>query len=89
MYEYPDIWVCLYGEYGCDSWDLEEECTDSAQLTGWGNTSAVFYPGGDYEQTIPGVGILTPDVREVDVERTYRHPCCRRFPQGVVQTVSS
>ncbi|CAM9349566.1 unnamed protein product [Ectocarpus sp. 13 AM-2016] len=34
---------------------------ESAQLTGWGNTSAVFYPGGEYEQTIPGVGMLTPE----------------------------
>ncbi|CAB1104807.1 unnamed protein product [Ectocarpus sp. CCAP 1310/34] len=62
VYEYPDIWVCLYGEYGCDSGELEEECMESAQLTGWGNTSAVFYPGGgEYEQTIPGVGMLTPE----------------------------
>lgn len=45
---------------------------ESAQLTGWGNTSAVFYPGGEYEQTIPGVGMLTPEVREVDIERTHR-----------------
>ncbi|CAM9707380.1 unnamed protein product [Ectocarpus fasciculatus] len=63
VFEYPDIWVCLYAGYGCDEWELEEECMTSAtaNMTGWGNSSAVFYPGGDYEQEIPVEGKLTPD----------------------------
>ncbi|CAN0042249.1 unnamed protein product [Ectocarpus fasciculatus] len=75
VFEYPDIWVCLYAGYGCDEWELEEECMTSAtaNMTGWGNSSAVFYPGGDYEQEIPVEGKLTPDVSEV----TFTVVCTR------------
>ncbi|CAN0229685.1 unnamed protein product [Ectocarpus sp. 12 AP-2014] len=61
VYEYPDVWVCLYNNYGCDKWELEEECMRSANFTEGGNTTAVFYPGGEYEQVLPGVPRLTPN----------------------------
>ncbi|CAB1102054.1 unnamed protein product [Ectocarpus sp. CCAP 1310/34] len=63
VFEYPDIWVCLYADYGCDELELEEECMTSAtaNMTGWGNSSAVYYPGGEYEQEIHVEGRETPD----------------------------
>lgn len=64
VYAYPDIWVCLYESYGCDQQELEPECVRSANQTQGGNSSAVFYPGGEYEQRVPGHGMLTPTVRK-------------------------
>ena len=64
VYAYPDMWVCLYNTYGCDTQDLEEECLDSSTTTEGGNASAVFYPGGDYEQEVPVVGKLTEKVTQ-------------------------
>ncbi|CAM9202476.1 unnamed protein product [Ectocarpus sp. 8 AP-2014] len=63
VFEYPDIWVCLYVNYGCDEWELENECMTSAaaNMTGWGNSSAVYYPDGEYEQEIHVEGRETPD----------------------------
>jgi len=48
----------------CDRRDLEEECLDSSTTTEGGNASAVFYPGGDYEQEVPVVGKLTEKVTQ-------------------------
>ncbi|CAM9812689.1 unnamed protein product [Ectocarpus sp. 4 AP-2014] len=44
VYKYPDLWICLYNNYGCDEWELEEECVDSAWMTEGGVPDAVFYP---------------------------------------------
>lgn len=44
VYKYPDMWVCLYNNYGCDEWELEEECADSAWMTEGGAPYAAFYP---------------------------------------------
>eukprot|EP00903_Cladosiphon_okamuranus_P009902 g9404.t1 len=60
VFAYPDVWVCLYDYYGCDEWELEEECVKSTNMTVAGDTSAVFFPGGEYEQTIYGRPKLTP-----------------------------
>jgi len=54
VYKYPDLWVCLYKQYGCDSWELEEDCVASAWKTEGGPPNAVFYPRetlGDLDQT--------------------------------------
>ncbi|CBN78260.1 hypothetical protein Esi_0005_0114 [Ectocarpus siliculosus] len=44
VYKYPDLWICPYVNYGCDEWELEEECVDSAWMTEGGKPDAVFYP---------------------------------------------
>ena len=62
VYTYPDVWVCLYHTYGCDAMYLEEECMESSSTTEGGNTGAVFFPGGEYEQQIPVAGVLTDSV---------------------------
>lgn len=62
IYAYPDTWVCIYSTYGCDGIDLEPECLRSATMTEGGNASAVFYPGGEFEQEVPGVANLTHSV---------------------------
>ena len=65
VYAYPDMWVCLYDTYGCDTQDLEDECLDSAKTTEGGNASAVFYPGEEiYQQEVPVVVKLTEKVTE-------------------------
>lgn len=53
VYKYPDVWVCLYNFYGCDSQDLEKECAVTANNTEGGLTRAVYHPGGEHEQEIP------------------------------------
>lgn len=57
--------MCLYVDYGCDERELEEECMLSSNATEGGATGAVFYPDGDFEQEIPGVGRITPNVRKL------------------------
>lgn len=54
LYNYPDVYVCLYDFLGCDSFELEESCRESAFDTGQ-DTQATFNPGGTDEQEI-GVG---------------------------------
>lgn len=66
VFAYPDVWVCLYVNYGCDEWELEKECMRSSNATEGGETGAIFYPGGEYEQIIDGVGRVTPNVSNVD-----------------------
>lgn len=44
VYKYPDLWVCPYVRYGCDTWELEASCVDSAWMTEGGTPDAVFYP---------------------------------------------
>ncbi|CAB1104434.1 unnamed protein product [Ectocarpus sp. CCAP 1310/34] len=44
VYKYPDLWICPYVNYGCDAWELEEECVASAWMTEGGEPDAVFYP---------------------------------------------
>lgn len=44
VYKYPDIWICPYVQYGCDTLELEQECVDSAWTTQGGEPDAVFYP---------------------------------------------
>lgn len=62
VFSYPDVWVCLYDDYGCDEFELEEECVRSTNTTEGGETSAVFYPGGEYQQTFVGRPLITPTV---------------------------
>ena len=62
VYRYPDTWVCLYNTYGCDEMEREERCMNSSTQTDGGNTTAVFFPGGEYEQEISAVEKLTKSV---------------------------
>ena len=62
MYTYPDMWVCPYNDYGCDSRPLEIECVGSSNLTDAGAAIATFYPNGTYQQDVEGVGKFTPTV---------------------------
>lgn len=66
MYKYPDVHVCLYKFYGCDSLELEEDCTASALKMNGGFTTATFNPNGDDEQEISSSAFLTEEVN------TYR-----------------
>ena len=68
VYRYPDIWVCLYNTYGCDSQDLEEECFNSATLTEGEGANVMIYPGDlDHEQKVPTVGKLTETVSAINI----------------------
>lgn len=62
VYTYPDVWVCLYDGYGCDTYEKEEKCLNSYTITAGGKASAVFYPDGEYEQEVPVLGDLTDSV---------------------------
>lgn len=44
IYDYPDIWVCLYDSYGCDAIEREEGCANSSMLMEGKTPTAVFYP---------------------------------------------
>ena len=59
VYAYPDTWVCLHDTYGCDDYELEEQCLNSSMLTEGGGTRAIFYPDGEYQQEVSAVGRLT------------------------------
>eukprot|EP00903_Cladosiphon_okamuranus_P009900 g9402.t1 len=61
VFPYPDVWVCLYNNYGCDVQELEEECMRSSNATEGGVTGALFYPNGEYEQNITVNPRLTPN----------------------------
>ena len=62
VYTYPNVWVCLYNTYGCDKREMEKECLNSYTITAGGSASAVFHPGGEYEQEVPVHGNLTDSV---------------------------
>eukprot|EP00904_Undaria_pinnatifida_P008146 jgi/Undpi1/4461/HiC_scaffold_17.g07815.m1 len=64
VYEYPDVWVCLFDTYGCDEQGLEEECANSSSLIEGLAPTAVFYPNDDdptdyRRQEIAGNSALT------------------------------
>ena len=44
IYDYPDIWVCMYDSYGCDAIEREEGCANSSTLMEGKTPTAVFYP---------------------------------------------
>eukprot|EP00752_Nemacystus_decipiens_P013067 g11557.t1 len=44
VYTYPDLWICLYADYGCDDFFLQQQCLDSAWMTEGGEPYAAFYP---------------------------------------------
>eukprot|EP00752_Nemacystus_decipiens_P016554 g14796.t1 len=60
VFRYPDVLACLYVDYGCDEFELEEDCVRSSNATEGGDSYAVFYPGGEYEQVIRGRPLITP-----------------------------
>lgn len=55
----------MYNDYGCDEFALEGECVRSTNATEGGETDAVFYPGGEYEQRISGIPMITSTVRKI------------------------
>ncbi|CAN0113795.1 unnamed protein product [Ascophyllum nodosum] len=59
LYKYPDIYVCLYNFYGCDTMGLEPDCMYSYNQTEGGRANATFNPGGDTEQDIATNALLT------------------------------
>ena len=63
LYKYPDIYVCLYNFYGCDTMGLEPDCMYSYNQTEGGRANATFNPGGDEEQDIATNALLTESVR--------------------------
>lgn len=50
--------------------EREERCMNSSMLTEGGNTTGVFYPGGEYEQEVAAVGKLTEAVSTPPVPST-------------------
>ncbi|CAN0340206.1 unnamed protein product, partial [Pylaiella littoralis] len=44
VYPYPDLWICPYISYGCDTLELEKTCTESVTMTEGGEPYAAFYP---------------------------------------------
>lgn len=95
VYAYPDVWVCLYDTFGCDTREQEEECRDSATMTEGGNASAVFYPGGEFEQEVPVVGMFTTDVSTLGVlvhacrARRVLASVCNRLFQTMALAIES
>lgn len=69
LYKYPDVYVCLYDFFGCDSLGLEEDCMSSANSTEGGLTTATFNPGQDNEQRIVTEAKLTDEVCALDRDR--------------------
>eukprot|EP00904_Undaria_pinnatifida_P000588 jgi/Undpi1/1052/HiC_scaffold_10.g04515.m1 len=52
VYKYPDIYVCLYSFYGCDTLELEEKCRDSTHSTEGGRSTAIYNPTREDEQIL-------------------------------------
>lgn len=52
VYEYPDLWVCLFNTYGCDDIDYEEKCVMSVNDTEGGFTRARYRPGNEGETPV-------------------------------------
>lgn len=63
VYKYPDIYVCLYDFFGCDTMELEGGCMGSAQSTEGGRSKAVFNMDRDDEQELRVDAFLTEEVR--------------------------
>lgn len=63
LYEYPDVYVCLYNFFGCDSLDLEEQCIGTVHSTEGGETKAFFNPLDVNPQEISTDASLTDEVR--------------------------
>eukprot|EP00752_Nemacystus_decipiens_P013005 g11506.t1 len=63
VYKYPDLWICLYNKYGCDQWEFEANCVDSAWDTEGGVPYAAFYPRDKLEDYNPN---LKFDERRID-----------------------
>ena len=75
--------MCLHDTYGCDDYELEEQCLNSSTLTEGGGTRAIFYPDGEYEQEVSAVGRLTTVSRRGHVTLDLNVPIpsaeCFRF----------
>ena len=63
IYTYPDLWICLYNNYGCDKTEIEKECIMSVFDTEGGPTRATYRPGDDHETTINFTANVTDTVR--------------------------
>eukprot|EP00904_Undaria_pinnatifida_P008136 jgi/Undpi1/4452/HiC_scaffold_17.g07806.m1 len=64
VYDYPDVWVCLFENSGCDGADLQKDCAASSTLMEERPATAVFYPNTTLprdkrRKDIPGVTTLT------------------------------
>ncbi|CAM9937236.1 unnamed protein product, partial [Ascophyllum nodosum] len=51
IYTHPDLWMCLYVNYGCDTFEDEEQCITSINDTEGGPTRARYRPG-DVNETL-------------------------------------
>lgn len=81
IYEYPDLWVCLYDTYGCDAYEYEEQCVSSIFDTEGGSTTAVYRPGDPYESTINFTFELTEKVTWTSVFTVKCDIQCRTLMQ--------
>ena len=63
LYKYPDIYVCLYNFYGCDTMGLEPDCMSSYNQTEGARTKATFHQGREKKLDIATNGLLTDLVR--------------------------
>ncbi|CBN78259.1 hypothetical protein Esi_0005_0104 [Ectocarpus siliculosus] len=76
VYKNPDLWICLFVNYGCDEWELEKQCVHSAWMTEGGEPDAVFYPrvklGQEQETTTEQLQIeAIPENTDFDSEGNY------------------
>lgn len=62
MYKYPDIYVCLYSFYGCDTLELEEKCRDSTHSTEGGRSTAIYNPTREDEQILQVDAVFSEEV---------------------------
>lgn len=73
VYRYPDVWVCLYDFYGCDSQPFEEKCIRSIHATEGGKTRARYHPNGANHQELKIAPVLTDKVTASAWQFTFDH----------------
>ena len=71
IYTYPDVWVCLYDNYGCDNSESERQCVMSIFDTEGGPTRATYRPGDDHETAINFTATSTDETVWVHVSAYF------------------
>ena len=94
VYKYPDLWICLYKTYGCDTWELEAECVNSAWETEGGAPYAAFYPKEKLEDPWPDATHelridASPELTDVDSEGNEKNVSEPRRPPLLLARLSS
>lgn len=65
LYDYPDVYVCLYTFYGCDTLEQEEGCISSVYNTEGGMPSAILNPDKDESMTLSSNVVEGKEFKEV------------------------